>query len=108
MYCKNWGTKFDQREALLKQKPPRRRWPILIQQRGELVSVFRSLYKRTAACIYSSHLGLPRSPTLCVYILSASHGANRAMLLVFLKITVSMALLQHTPEWHSLNKDTSC
>lgn len=72
------------------------------------VCVFRSLWKRMTVSIYSSHLGLPRSTTLCVYIQSASHGANSGMPLVFLKITVSMALVQHTPEWHSLNTDTSC
>lgn len=56
----------------------------------------------------AAELGLPRSTILCVYIQSASHGANSGMPLVFLKITVSMALVQRTLEWHSLNTDTSC
>lgn len=75
------------------------------------VCVFRSVGKRMTGSIYgrqAASVCLDLQPCVCVYIESASHGANSGMPLVFLKITVSMALVQRAVEWHSLNTDTSC
>lgn len=70
-------------------------------QFGSTESLFVCLgffQRRMAASIYTSRSRLPRSTTSCVYVQSVSRRANSRVPLVFLRISVSMARVQHTPE----------
>lgn len=88
---KQRDTIFDQRRGWLKQKP------FLQKAAGNLFSSTGSLF--VCLRLFRAewlHLFVAASiATLCVYLHRASHGANSGMLLVFLKITVSMALVQY-------------
>lgn len=67
---------------------------------------FNSLSKKIVPFIYGSCP--PSASVLRVYLQSVWHGPTSRAPLMFLRITVSVPLVQHTLVWRSLNTDTSC